>query len=237
MHIALLEDEPSLSQEVQDLLKQAGHSVVHFADGHQILLGVRKDTFDLFVLDWHVPGPSGLEVLQYLREVLKLATPVMFLTSQSAEEQIVEALNAGADDYCSKPLRQFEFLARMASLQRRLVPLHTLNHEGELMPGFVFDSISRTITTDGQSVSLTEKEYELSRLLFENPERPLSRTRLMQEVWGREEDALSRTLDVHISWIRRKLNIGANAENVRLVVVHGYGYRLMKMPGPSKGSP
>jgi DNA-binding response OmpR family regulator len=85
-------------------------------------------------------------------------------------------------------------------------------------------------------VSLTEKEYELSRLLFENPERPISRTRLMKDVWGREEDALSRTLDVHISWIRRKLNIGANSDKIRLVVVHGYGYRLMQIPPISENS-
>lgn len=232
MHIALLEDELSLSQEVKDLLEQAGHSVVHFADGHQIMQGLRKDTFDLFVLDWQVPGPSGMEVLQHLRDVLKLATPIVFLTSHSAEEQIVQALGAGADDYCSKPLRPFEFMARIAALQRRLVPASSIAHEGELLPGYVFDSINRTITIDGHLVSLTEKEYELSRLLFENPERPISRNRLMKEIWGREEDALSRTLDVHISWIRRKLNIGANADKVRLVVVHGYGYRLMKMPPP-----
>lgn len=236
MHIALLEDELSLSQDVKDLLEQAGHSVVHFADGHQIMQGLRKDTFDLFVLDWQVPGPSGMEVLQHLRDVLKLATPIVFLTSHSAEEQIVQALGAGADDYCSKPLRPFEFMARIAALQRRLVPASSIAHEGELLPGYVFDSINRTITIDGHLVSLTEKEYELSRLLFENPERPISRNRLMKEIWGREEDALSRTLDVHISWIRRKLNIGANADKVRLVVVHGYGYRLMKMPPQSGNS-
>lgn len=236
MHIALLEDELSLSQEVKDLLEQAGHSVVHFADGHQIMQGLRKDTFDLFVLDWQVPGPSGMEVLQHLRDVLKLATPIVFLTSHSAEEQIVQALGAGADDYCSKPLRPFEFMARIAALQRRLVPASSIAHEGELLPGYVFDSINRTITIDGHLVSLTEKEYELSRLLFENPERPISRNRLMKDIWGREEDALSRTLDVHISWIRRKLNIGANADKVRLVVVHGYGYRLMKMPPHSGNS-
>ena len=237
MHIALLEDEPSLAQEVKDLLEHAGHSVVHFADGHQIMLGVRKDTFDLFVLDWQVPGPSGLDVLAHVRDVLKLPAPVIFLTSLSAEDQIVTALTAGADDYCSKPLRPFEFMARIASLQRRMVPAHPLAHEGELLPGFVFDSINRTIQVDGQTVTLTEKEYELSRLLFENPERPISRNRLMKEVWGREEDSLSRTLDVHISWIRRKLNIGANADKLRLVVVHGYGYRLMKMPPPTAPSP
>lgn len=235
MHIALLEDEISLSQEVMDLLSQAGHSVVWFADGHQIMQGLRKDTFDLFVLDWQVTGPSGLDVLTHLRKVLKLTVPVVFLTSHSAEEQIVQALSAGADDYCAKPLRAFEFLARLGALQRRLTLSQPIDHDGELLPGYVFDSINRTVAVRGQLVGLTEKEYLLSRLFFLNVERPIARNRLMKDIWGHEESTLSRTLDVHISWIRRKLDIGANSDQVRLVVVHGFGYRLMKIP-PNMGS-
>jgi DNA-binding response OmpR family regulator len=237
MHIALLEDEISLSQEVMDLLSQAGHSVVRFADGHQIMQGLRKDTFDLFVLDWQVTGPTGLDVLNHVRKVLKLTVPVVFLTSHSAEEQIVQALTAGADDYCSKPLRAFEFLARLGALQRRLSLTQPIDHDGELLPGYVFDSINRTVTVRGQLVSLTEKEYLLSRLFFLNVERPIARNRLMKDIWGHEESTLSRTLDVHISWIRRKLDIGANSDLVRLVVVHGFGYRLMKIPPNMGASP
>ena len=236
MHIALLEDEPSLAEEVKALLTAAGHTVSMFLDGSQIMMGLRKETFDLFVLDWQVPSPNGLQVLEHIRQVLKLTSPVMFLTSHNAEEQIVLAFNTGADDYCAKPLRVDEFMARLGALQRRLLPPSALNHEGELAPGYVFDSISRTVAIDGQVITLTEKEYELSRLLFVNIEKPIARSRLMQEVWGREEDSFSRTLDVHISWIRRKLNIGAQADRVRLVVVHGFGYRLMKMPPRGDGS-
>jgi DNA-binding response OmpR family regulator len=176
-----------------------------------------------------VQGPSGLEVLKHVRETLKLTTPVVFLTSNNAEEQIVQALNAGADDYCAKPLRAFEFMARMAALQRRMSPPVSSSLNAELLPGYVFDHVKRMVKVDGEPVVLTEKEYELTRLMFENPDRPIARNRIMKEIWGREEDALSRTLDVHVSWIRRKLNIGANSDNVRLVVVHGFGYRLMKM--------
>jgi DNA-binding response OmpR family regulator len=229
MHIALLEDETTLAREVEGLLVSAGHTVAHFEDGHQIMRGLLKDTFDFFVLDWHVQGPSGLEVLKHVRETLKLTTPVVFLTSNNAEEQIVQALNAGADDYCAKPLRAFEFMARMAALQRRMSPPVSSSLNAELLPGYVFDHVKRMVKVDGEPVVLTEKEYELTRLMFENPDRPIARNRIMKEIWGREEDALSRTLDVHVSWIRRKLNIGANSDNVRLVVVHGFGYRLMKM--------
>lgn len=232
MHIALLEDEITLAHEVEALLIEAGHTVAHYVDGHQMMRGLLKDTFDMFVLDWHVPGPNGMEVLQHLRETLKFTTPIIFLTSNNAEEQIVQALDAGADDYCAKPVRKFEFMARLSALQRRLAPPAPMNQGGELLPGYVFDHIERIVRVDGEPVVLTEKEYELSRLMFENPDRPIARNRIMKDIWGREEDALSRTLDVHISWIRRKLNIGANADNVRLVVVHGFGYRLMKMPKP-----
>jgi DNA-binding response OmpR family regulator len=85
MHIALLEDETTLAREVEGLLVGAGHTVVHYADGHQIMRGLLKDTFDLFVLDWHVNGPNGLEVLKHLRDVLKLSTPIVFLTNNNAE--------------------------------------------------------------------------------------------------------------------------------------------------------
>jgi two-component system, OmpR family, response regulator RegX3 len=237
MHIALLEDETTLAQEIRTLLTGAGHTVEHYVDGHLMMRALLKDTIDLFVLDWHVPGPSGMEVMQHVRQTLKLSTPIIFLTSNSAEEQIVQALDAGADDYCAKPVRTQEFMARVAALLRRVAPPAAMNLGGELLPGYVFDHVERVVRVHGEPVVLTEKEYELSRLLFENPDRPIARQRIMKDIWGREEDALSRTLDVHISWIRRKLNIGANADQVRLVVVHGFGYRLMNMTNPAADNP
>jgi len=229
MYIALLEDEPFLATEVQEVLTRLGHTVVHFRDGHEIMRGLLKDTFDLFVLDRHVPGPDGMAVLHHLRQHIKLTTPVVFLTVSHDESQVVEALNAGADDYCVKPLRAEEFCARIAALQRRSSFQSPEVSDGELFPGYVFDPTSRQVQVDGVAVTLTEKEFELSRLLFSNLDRPLARGRIMLEVWGRDEAALSRTLDVHISWIRRKLNIGADANRLRLMVVHGFGYRLMKL--------
>jgi len=236
MHIALLEDEPVLAQEVQALLTGAGHSVVVFADGNSILHGLPKDTFDLFVLDWHVPGPNGMDVLKHVRQQAKLSSPVVFLTSNSAEDQIVEALNAGADDYCAKPLRPVEFMARIAAVQRRTMPQTLAAGDGELYEGFVFSRVDRRVQVKGEVVPLTEKEFDLCHFLFQNIERPISRNRIMQEVWGRDEDSLSRTLDVHISWVRRKLGIGAQGACLRLNVVHGYGYRLDKVSAQAEAA-
>lgn len=229
MHIALLEDESTLAREVSLLLTKAGHSVAVYGDGNSILRGLLKDTFDLFILDWYVPGPDGLEVLRHVRENAKLNTPVIFLTGVNQEDQIAKVLNAGADDYCAKPLRPIEFLARVAAVQRRMMPQTRVDAEGELVDGYFFNRVERSVLIGGEKVGLTEKEFDLCQLLFSNLERPLSRNRIMQEVWGREEDALSRTLDVHISWVRRKLGIGAQGKTLRLNVVHGYGYRLDKV--------
>ena len=150
----------------------------------------------------------------------------MPLTSSSAEEQIVAVLNSGADDYCSKPLRPVEFIARVSALLRRTVPRSVADASGELAPGFIFNRVDRSVVVDGERVSLTEKEFHLCHLLFSNLERPISRNRIMKEVWGREEARLSRTPEVHVSWVRRKLGIGAQGTRLRLNVVHGYGYRL-----------
>src|SRR5574343_333937 len=229
MHVAILEDDVEQAKEVSEMLTQAGHTVTCYIDGQQILRGLLKESFDLFVLDWHVPGPDGLEVLVHIRERARLDVPVVFLTGVDQEDQVVIVLNAGADDYCTKPVRRAEFMARIAAVQRRATPIEKGDDSGEFFPGYSFERSQRTVTFDGKQVNLTEKEYELARLLFCNVDRPISRNRIMHEVWGREEDALSRTLDVHISWLRRKLELGANASRLRLVVVHGFGYRLIKI--------
>ena len=232
MNIALLEDDHYLAEDVVQLLRKAGHEVTHYADGHLIIRGLARDTFDLFVLDWHVPGPSGMKVLHHIRKDLKLNTPVMFLTSKNAEFEIVAAFNAGADDYCSKPIKEKEFSARIAALQRRFTPVSREASSGELIPGYEFNRAEHTFFVNGKAADLTEKEFDLAMLFFKNPDRPLARNRIMLEVWGREEDALSRTLDVHVSWIRRKLAIGTDAVSAKLVVVHGFGYRLVLLNGP-----
>lgn len=233
MRIALLEDDNDLAIEVRALLEGSGYDVALFGDGIQLIRALARDHFDLFVLDWYVPGMTGLDVLLYLRERLRLNSPVMFLTSNSGEEQVVAALSAGADDYCAKPLRTQEFLARVKSIQRRSGPGSTTAPlaEVESIPGYAFNAVQRTVEVDGQAVSLTEKEFELACLLFQNVGAPLSRSRIMSQVWGRDEDPNSRTLDVHISWLRRKLGLGADGRRMRLMVIHGYGYRLVKLDG------
>jgi DNA-binding response OmpR family regulator len=227
MYSGLLEDEPQLAQHVCEILERAGHTVSVFNNGADMVKAVGRDTIDLFVLDWRVPRMSGLDVLKHIRNVRGLKEPVLFLTSRTDEQDITEALNAGADDYCTKPVRPQEFLARISALLRRTYPDRNNQETTRTLLGYLFNKLDNSVAFANGNVSLSEKEFKLALFLFENHERAVSRERLMQEVWGGEGDALSRSLDVHVSWLRKKLDLAASSQNLRLKPIYGFGYRLM----------
>ena len=227
MYIGLLEDEPQLAQYVCEILEKAGHTTNTFSNGADMIKAIGRNTIDLYVLDWRVPRVSGIEVLKHIREIRGLKEPVLFLTSKTDEQDITEALNAGADDYCTKPVRPQEFLARINALIRRTYPERNNQDIIRNLLGYKFNQLSNTVEFEDLSVNLSEKEFKLAMFLFENHERAISRDRLMQEVWGGGGDALSRSLDVHISWLRKKLDLAATSPKLRLKPIYGFGYRLM----------
>lgn len=229
MYIAILEDEATLAEEVKLCLEQLGHRVKVFEDGAAITRSIRRDTFDLFVLDWNVPKMNGLEVLKDMRNNLRLAEPIIFLTSTDDESAIVEALSEGADDYCVKPVRIKEFMARVRALERRSGKNTLLSSESKVIADFTFDPVNQTVKVADKTILLAEKEFNLALFLFNNLDRPVSRNRILMEIWERTDEELSRSLDVHIAWIRKKLDIGANGTSVRLTAIYGYGYRLMQV--------
>jgi DNA-binding response OmpR family regulator len=228
MYIALLEDEPQIAQFVTQLLESAGHTVRIFTNGSDIINALARDTVDLFVLDWWVPERSGIHVLKHIRENLSLTTPVVFLTSRTEEKDIVTALNAGADDYCTKPIHAQVLLARITALLRRTYPEQT-SQSGLDTLGYKFDASSQKVTFEDTTVELTDKEFLIATYFFKNAECAISRNRLMLELWGEENKSNSRTLDVHVSAVRRKLNLSANASVARLRPVYGFGYRLVSV--------
>ena len=230
MHIAVLEDEQSLAVDLATLLKKNGHEVSIFADGLHLIETLQAELYDMFILDWKVPSMDGFEVLKHIRSELGFKTPVIFLTSNDNETDIVNALSSGADDYSVKPLRPQELMARINALIRRSYGAPKKNNAPETILGHTFYTAERTVEFGGTKISLTDKEFLLAHYFFTNLDRPLSRTHIMMRIWGQTEEGLSRTLDVHVAWIRNKLNIGAQASNVRLVAIHGYGYRLMQVP-------
>jgi DNA-binding response OmpR family regulator len=232
MQIAVLEDESVLSDYLNALLTKLGHDVTVFADGLQLTKVLNKQQFDLYILDWNVPKLTGMDVLKYIRQELAGNQPVLFLTSNQDEIDVVAALQAGADDYCIKPVRPQELLARINALSRRAYPevIHTFPHE---IRGYTFEKATRMVNFGDESVVLSEKEFDLAYYFFSNFDSPLPRKQLLIKVWGKEHKdftrEFTRTLDVHVTFIRRKLKIGSNAEKIRLVSIHSFGYRLVEI--------
>jgi DNA-binding response OmpR family regulator len=232
MQIAVLEDESVLSDYLNALLTKLGHDVTVFADGLQLTKVLNKQQFDLYILDWNVPKLTGMDVLKYIRQELAGNQPVLFLTSNQDEIDVVAALQAGADDYCIKPVRPQELLARINALSRRAYPevIHTFPHE---IRGYTFEKATRMVNFGNESVVLSEKEFDLAYYFFSNFDSPLPRKQLLIKVWGKEHKdftrEFTRTLDVHVTFIRRKLKIGSDAEKIRLISIHSFGYRLVEI--------
>ena len=224
MHIGILEDEPALARHVLEVIESRGHTGAMFHSAKTFFPALKRNTFDLFVFDWKLPDQDGLSVLKQLRASAGQDVPVIFLTSLHDEQAIVAALEAGAEDYCIKPLRPAEFLARLAALQRRVYPARMPTGPATHL-GYTFDPMHRQISWSGGQAQFSGKEYELARFFFENCDRSLSRERLMREVWGREDDPFSRTLDVHVSRLRSRLGLNVGSQ-LRLRPIHGYGYQL-----------
>nr|MBF0683516.1 response regulator transcription factor [Pseudomonas sp.] len=185
----------------------------------------RADPFDLLLLDWEMPDINGLDVLRWVRSNRGQTLPIMLLTSRTREEDLVVGLEAGADDYMMKPIRSGELNARVRALLRRHAHASPASEQPFRCGAYDIDPATKTISLNKRSIELASKEYELAILLFRNPGRLFSRSSLSYSVWNRELPATSRTLDTHLSNIRRKLQL--TPENgVRLNASYALGYRL-----------
>lgn len=229
MRIAVLDNDRSQADLICQVLTSAGHTCQTFDSGKDMLAQLRKDSFDMLVLDWQLGDMGGAEVLRRAKEKMSAATPMMFITSSSAEDDIVAGIAAGADDYMIKPLRRGELVARVQALLRRAYP--TQNGAEQLQFGpYIFETRPGRLLMDGAVIEVTHKEFYLALLFFRNIGRPLSRAYIHEAVWIRETAVPSRTMDTHVSRVRNKLQL--RPENgFRLVPVYSYGYRLEKLGG------
>lgn len=223
MRVAFLDDEVEQTERISSLLQDAGHRVYAFSRGRALLNNLRSETYELIILDWEVPDTSGYEVLRAIRERMNLTTPVLFLTHRDSEADVVQALQAGADDFLIKPARERELLARVDVLSRR----GRAGAAGESIQAgpFRIDPVRRCIERDGTLLELTRREYEVAELLFRNLGQVLSRGHIMETVWGRGDAASTRTVDMHVSRVRQVLGLSA-AIGLKLTAIYGYGYRL-----------
>jgi DNA-binding response OmpR family regulator len=225
MRIALLEDVQEQADLVSTWLKAVGHSCHVYLLGKDLVREAQRETFDLFLLDWEVPGMSGAEVLVWIRANIAEPVPVLFVTARQREEDIVHALSSGADDYMIKPLGKLELLARIDALARRSRPSQRPD-EGVLDFGRLsVDCRSREVKLQGKVVTMTQKDYELSVFMLRNLGRLLSRGYIMEAVWGQTAELNTRTVDTHVSRIRGKLQL-VPEHGWRLSAVYQHGYRL-----------
>lgn len=220
--IGLLEDDPLIAEVIEGTLEGAGWDYHLFTSVAEISTALRTQSFDLLLLDWTLPDGEADSVIRLVRQQLRLATPILIESASGDENQIVEALALGADDYVVKPLRLSEVQARIAALLRRV--RHDAPGPLQLGP-YRVDATNKLVYRLDQPVDLTLMEYDLARFFLEHPDELLSRERILSEVWNCNPEIDTRTVDMHVSRLRRKLQFGAGS-GLQISTLRGYGYRL-----------
>lgn len=234
MRICVVEDNVEQAQLIAQWLQSSQHDAIIFNSGKEFINGARQDSFDLVILDWMLPDLDGDYLLRWIREQTDWPVPVLFTTARDSEEDIVFALQSGADDYMIKPLKRAEMVARISALSRRS---QWTSQESDQLTFHPFDvNINqRSIAREGEQIALTEREFELAVFLFRNQGRILSRSHILEMVWGQTADLNTRTVDTHVSRLRNKL--GLNEENGwTLRSIYQHGYRLQRIEAVQEAS-
>ncbi len=226
LKILVVEDEPSLIFTLRDTLESEGYDVIVSEDGEQAVELVQEHQPDLMILDIMLPGKSGYDICKEVRE-LKFTFPIIMLTAKDQEIDKVKGLNLGADDYLTKPFGVKELLARIQARLRRASSYSSSNEVEVLKLGnIVVDLLESEVTMpDGTQNELTAREVELIRYLLSAGGEPVSRDELLEKVWRYEFSTNTRTVDVHISKLRAKIEEQPDDPRY-LITLHGVGYLL-----------
>ena len=220
MWILVAEDEPSMGRLLVQGLQEQNHTVTLARDGEEALAAVSTSDFDAIVLDVMMPRLNGFEVARRLR-ASKNHTPILMLTARDASDDIVNGLDAGADDYLVKPFSFKVLLARLRALSRRAAnaPIQVL-----LAADLCLDPATREVRRSGTKLALTPTEFRLLELLMRRANRAVSRSAIIEAVWGFNEDVESNTVDVYIKLLRQKVDTDAGRRLIH--TVRGFGYIL-----------
>lgn len=222
--VGCVEDDAAQADLLRLWLENAGYGCAVFRTANDFRRRLGSEAVDLVLLDRSLPDSTGLEVLAWIRQSPNAGLPVIFLTASGEESAIIEGLQAGADDYVVKPPKQGELLARVAAVLRRRGGDTDANEPMEFPP-YRIDPQRRQVSVNSAPVELTQREYELACYLFRRQGRIVSRDALLENVWNLAGGITTRTVDTHISRLRKKL--GLSGENGwRLTAVYQHGYRI-----------
>ncbi|MBA2358849.1 MAG: response regulator transcription factor [Actinobacteria bacterium] len=224
--ILVVDDEPALTDAVRYALAAEGFDVEEAADGRSALAAARERRFDVILLDLVLPDLSGIEICRRLRA--ESDVPILMLTARDAEVDRVLGLEAGADDYVTKPFSMAELVSRVrAILRRRELDRGSRTATVRRVGGLEVDLTGHRVIVDGLPVSLTRSEFKLLGLLTREPERVFSRRQIMQHLWDSDFVGDERACDIHVSNLRRKIEREGKPD--RLVTVRGVGYKLLEV--------
>ncbi|TDR80557.1 phosphate regulon transcriptional regulator PhoB [Paludibacterium purpuratum] len=222
-NILLVEDEPAIQELIAFNLTQAGHHVLRASTAEAAITLVKNALPDLVLLDWMLPGASGIEVAKKLRSDERTrSVPIIMLTARSDEQDKISGLDAGADDYITKPFSPRELLARIKAVLRRRAPQMT--DDAVEVQGLRLDPITHRVTGNGQAIDLGPTEFRLLHFFMTHAERVHSRAQLLDHVWGDHVFVEERTVDVHIRRLRSALEQSAHDNLIQ--TVRGTGYRF-----------
>jgi len=223
--LLLVEDDSAIAEPLSRALDREGYSVVRASRGIDALtIAASEDHIDFVILDLGLPDIDGLEVCRRLRKG-GLGAPVLILTARADEVDAVVGLDAGADDYVTKPFRLGELQARIRALLRRTQVAEDTSSNVYDINGVSLDPSARRVYVDGDELSLSAKEFDLLAVLMREAGSVVTRDDLMREVWGAEWWGSTKTLDMHISWLRRKLGDDATSPK-RITTIRGVGFRF-----------
>lgn len=221
--ILIVEDEKLLVETLTFNLRKAGYEVVAAYDGEEALTKARREHPDLIILDLMLPYVSGLDVCRILRR--ESAVPILMLTAKGAEIDKVVGLDLGADDYVVKPFGMSELIARVRALLRRANAALPGDHERIEIDDLVIDFVRHEVTVRGALIPLAPKEFDLLATLARHRGRALRREFLLTRIWGVDFTGDERTLDVHIRWLREKIEDNPS-QPTYLLTVRGVGYKM-----------